>query len=221
MRPGTYLVTFTLPGFSTVQREGIELTSDFTATINAELKVGALEETITVTGESPIVDTQSITQRTVMTREVLDAIPTGRNIQAVGIMIPGTSLSLGGGGALSRDVGGSGGMQQSPLQSRGSTDAVQTIEGHAPEQPRGQRLLQRRLLERRELPGAQLRHRRRLGRDGAGRRPHQHGAADGGNTFRGSVFGNYTGEGWQANNLRSNLQGSLRSTRTMRSPTSA
>src|SRR5262245_15999934 len=129
LRPGTYLVTFSLAGFSLVKREGIEITSDFTATVNAEMKVGTLEETITVTGESPVVDTQSITQRTVMTREVLDVIPSGRNIQAVGIMIPGTSLSLGGGGALSRDVGGSGGLQQSPLILRGSGDAVQTIEG--------------------------------------------------------------------------------------------
>src|SRR5207247_5091627 len=84
---------------------------------------------ITVTGESPVVDTQNITTRTVMTREVLDAIPTGRNIQAVGIMIPGTNIALGGGNALSRDVGGSGNLQQSPLQYRGSADTVQTIEG--------------------------------------------------------------------------------------------
>ena len=129
LRPGVYTVKFELPGFTTVVREGIELTSDFTATINVDLKVGALEETLTVTGESPIVDTQSITQRVVMTQEVRDALPTGRNIQAVGIMIPGTALALGGGGALSRDVGGSGNLQQSPLQYRGSGDTVQTIEG--------------------------------------------------------------------------------------------
>jgi hypothetical protein len=129
LRPGIYTVTFTLPGFSVVKRENVELTSDFTATINADLKVGALEETITVSAESPVVDTQSITTRTVMTREVMDAIPTGRNIQAVGIMIPGTSIAVGGGGALSRDVGGSGNLQQSPLQYRGSADTVQTIEG--------------------------------------------------------------------------------------------
>ncbi|MBZ5556380.1 MAG: carboxypeptidase-like regulatory domain-containing protein [Acidobacteriia bacterium] len=126
---GTYTVTFTLPGFSTVKRENVELTSDFTATISADLKVGSLEETITVAAESPVVDVQSITTRTVMTREVLDAIPTGRNIQAVGIMIPGTAIAVGGGGALSRDVGGSGNLQQSPLQYRGSADTVQTIEG--------------------------------------------------------------------------------------------
>ena len=129
LRPGTYSVTFSLPGFNTVKRDGIELTSDFTASINAEMKVGAVEETITVSAESPVVDVQNITTRTVMTRDVLDAIPTGRNIQAIGIMIPGTSLSLGGGGALSRDVGGSGNLQQSPLQYRGSADTVQTIEG--------------------------------------------------------------------------------------------
>src|SRR5688572_1106756 len=129
LRPGVYTVKFELPGFTTVIREGIELTSDFTATINVDLKVGALEETLTVTGESPIVDTQSITQRVVMTQEVRDALPTGRNIQAVGIMIPGTAIAQGGGGALSRDVGGSGNLQQSPLQYRGSGDTVQTIEG--------------------------------------------------------------------------------------------
>jgi hypothetical protein len=129
LRPGTYSVTFTLPGFSTVKRDGVELTSDFTAAINADMKVGAVEETITVAAESPVVDVQNITTRTVMTRDVLDALPTGRNIQAVGIMIPGTAIALGGGGALSRDVGGSGNLQQSPLQYRGSSDTVQTIEG--------------------------------------------------------------------------------------------
>jgi hypothetical protein len=129
LRPGTYTVTFTLPGFSVVKRENVELTSDFTATINADLKVGALEETITVSAESPVVDVTSITTRTVMTRDVMDSIPTGRNIQAIGIMIPGTSIALGGGGALSRDVGGSGNLQQSPLQFRGSADTVQTVEG--------------------------------------------------------------------------------------------
>ena len=60
LRPGTYSVTFTLPGFSTVRREGIEIAGTFVATVNGDLKVGALEETITVTGETPIVDVQSV-----------------------------------------------------------------------------------------------------------------------------------------------------------------
>src|SRR5690242_1489885 len=59
LRPGTYTLTFTLEGFSTVKREGLELPSNFTMTNNAELKVGALEEALTVTGSSPVVDVQS------------------------------------------------------------------------------------------------------------------------------------------------------------------
>src|SRR3712207_225187 len=59
LRPGTYTVTITLPGFSTYRREGIELSAGFTANVSAELKVGSLEETVTVTGASPIVDVQS------------------------------------------------------------------------------------------------------------------------------------------------------------------
>ena len=78
LRPGTYSVTFSLPGFNTVKREGIVLNSDFTATVNGELKVGSVEETITVAANSPLVDVQSITTRTVMTREVMDTIPTGQ-----------------------------------------------------------------------------------------------------------------------------------------------
>ena len=59
LRPGTYSVTVVLPGFTTLKREGIELSGNFVATVNADLRVGALEETVTVTGESPIVDVQS------------------------------------------------------------------------------------------------------------------------------------------------------------------
>src|SRR6059036_992643 len=60
LRPGAYTVTFTLPGFSTLRREGIELTTGFTATVNAELKVGALEDKVTVTEQAPMVDTQNL-----------------------------------------------------------------------------------------------------------------------------------------------------------------
>jgi hypothetical protein len=218
LRPGTYTVTFTLPGFGTVKREGVELTSDFTATVNAEMKVGTLEETITVTGESPIVDTQAITQRHVMTREVLDVLPTGRNIQAVGIMIPGTSLAVGGGGALSRDVGGSGQMQQSPLQYRGSGDTVQTIEGLrlnnlcAQGAYSGIYWNDASFEEISYITGADS---TEMGQGGirVNMVPR-----DGGNQFRGQVFANWAGEAWGSDNCgapgvgqpcsRSNLTGS-------------
>src|SRR5260370_38195761 len=54
LRPGVYTVTFTLAGFAVVKREGLELPSNFTMPVNAELRVGTLEETLTVTGESPV-----------------------------------------------------------------------------------------------------------------------------------------------------------------------
>ena len=88
LRPGVYKVTFTLSGFTTLVRDGIELPSDFTATINAEMKVGALEETVTVSGSSPLVDVQSSQQTVNLKREVLDALdfmrqPDMRLLQAV------------------------------------------------------------------------------------------------------------------------------------------
>jgi hypothetical protein len=71
LRAGTYSVTFTLTGFSSVKREGVELTGSFTATISADMKVGTLEETITVTGETPIVDTQSVRRQTTISNELI------------------------------------------------------------------------------------------------------------------------------------------------------
>ena len=84
LRPGSYAVTFTLAGFSTVRREDIVLTGSLAALVNAELRVGALEETITVKGESPIVDVVNAKQQNVLYNEVIAAIPTARdNFSAV------------------------------------------------------------------------------------------------------------------------------------------
>jgi hypothetical protein len=102
LRPGTYAVTFTLTGFSTVKREGIELTSAFTANVNADMKVGTVSETITVSGESPIVDTQNVVQKQTSSREVMDALPTDRNFVSFAAMTPGVIV-----GGVSQNVGGS------------------------------------------------------------------------------------------------------------------
>ena len=118
LSPGIYTVTFSLPGFSTVRRDGIELSGNFTATINGDLKVGALEETITVSGASPLVDVQSLTRQTVFTREVLDALPASHNIQSAAVMIPGVTVS-GLVGQTGRDVGGTSKLQQPSLVFRG------------------------------------------------------------------------------------------------------
>jgi hypothetical protein len=88
LRAGTYSVTFSLNGFSTLKREGIELTGVATTTINADLRVGALAETITVTAESPIVDVQSVRRQTTVTGDVLNVLPTARAYGAVMQLIP-------------------------------------------------------------------------------------------------------------------------------------
>jgi hypothetical protein len=120
LRPGTYMVTFTLPGFQSVRREGIQLPAEFTATINAELKIGELAETITVTGQSPIVDTTTAVHTQVLDRELIDAIPTGRTMQGMGQLIPGINLNL-------PDTGGARAMQQTYMSTHGMTTANNTV----------------------------------------------------------------------------------------------
>jgi hypothetical protein len=77
LRPGVYTVTFTLTGFRGVRREGIELISDFTAQVNAQLGVSGVEEVITVAAAAPAVDVQGVSTPTIVTRETMDALPTG------------------------------------------------------------------------------------------------------------------------------------------------
>ena len=88
LRPGAYTVTFSLAGFSTVRREGVQLTANFTATVNAELGVGSVSETITVTGEAPLVDTRSSIQQTSLQDDTLNQLPTTRKMGAFAAFLP-------------------------------------------------------------------------------------------------------------------------------------
>jgi hypothetical protein len=105
LRPGEYAVTFALPGFSGVKRDGIQLTTSFTATVNVELSVGALEETIVVSGQAAAVDTRNVVQRQVLTEEVRSALPIGRSIQTMAAIIPGM-VQTAGNRPSGQDVGG-------------------------------------------------------------------------------------------------------------------
>jgi len=114
LNPGTYTVTFTLSGFSTVKREAIQLTGSLTATIDVEMRVGSLEETLTVTGESPIVDVQSIKQQRVIDDESIKSIPGQRSYHNLVVLVPGLSVgntqNVGGiNGPAPLNVGGHGG----------------------------------------------------------------------------------------------------------------
>src|SRR3989441_4391767 len=99
LRPGTYTVTFTLPGFTTVTRDGIELSGTFIATVNVELRVGSLQETVTVTGETPVVDTQSTKTQETLQNDVIASIPTGRQYYSLTTLVPALNVQ-------GNDVGG-------------------------------------------------------------------------------------------------------------------
>jgi hypothetical protein len=115
LRPGTYQITFTLTGFATVVRDNVELPGNTTVPISVDLKVGSLEESVTVSGESPLVDVQNAQRTHVLERSVLDALPSTRNMQTVGAPIPGVKLSR-------PDVGGSQGMEQAYMRTHGADD---------------------------------------------------------------------------------------------------
>jgi Carboxypeptidase regulatory-like domain len=97
LRPGVYTVTFTLSGFTTVRRESIDLPTSFTATLNVEMPVGGVAETVSVTGGAPTVDTQNVLQQRVLSSEVLENIPSNsRTPQAFILLTPGvTNVRLG------------------------------------------------------------------------------------------------------------------------------
>ena len=125
LRPGEYEVTFSLPGFANVVREGIVLSGDAVANVDAQMPIGTVEETITVTGESPVVDIQSVTRREVMTSAMIEALPQGRHVTMIGAVMPAVNQTG------TKDVGGLTTMQQTavPLAAYGSRDMALEIDG--------------------------------------------------------------------------------------------
>src|SRR5262245_24292431 len=132
LSPGAYRVKFELQGFRSFDRTDIAVSASFVATVNAKLEVGNVSETITVTGESPTVDTKSNVQQTVMAQDVLEGVPTGRDPWSVAKLIPGVQVGT-------YDVGGTQSFQQSSLSSHGSStnDVSYNIDGATVNWPGG------------------------------------------------------------------------------------
>ena len=126
LESGEYAVTFSLPGFSSVIREGIILSAGFTASINIQLIVGAVEETITVTGASPVVDVKNVSQQRSINREILDTVPNGKTYQSLGATIPGINLGDAYGATI--DVGGQSGQNHAQMSIHGGLGDDQQIE---------------------------------------------------------------------------------------------
>ena len=212
LRPGTYSVTFTLTGFNAVKRDGIELTVDFTATVNAELRVGAVAETVTVTGESPLVDTQSVTQHKSLSSDVINALPTGRSFQNLSVLVPGVTLGAGN----IQDVGGTGGERYQTLSVHGSrSDLMPLVINGMPYNNMNNTgggynttlVINTGTVQEMTVTTSGLSAESRSSGVLTNTIP-----KEGGNTFRGSVFTNFANDKFQANNLTQDLvnQGLLR-----------
>ena len=200
LRPGTYVVTFSLPGFSTLRREGVELPANFTMTLNGEMRVGALEESITVTGATPVVDVQSTQRTQVLNRDLLDAIPTARNYSGLAALMPGVRSS-------NTDVGGNQQMEQIYMTVRGSrqTDTTIQVDGMMLNSLMNDGQVQAYFSD-----GAQAEmsfQTSAVGADvsGGGVRINMI-PKDGGNVFSGSAFVGGTRGSWQADNVTDELR---------------
>jgi len=201
LRPGTYTLTFNLPGFSSVKKEAIELQSNFTSTINAELKVGAMEETVTVSGESPVVDVQSNSKAQVLPRDVLDAVPTAHTIQGVGQLVVGVTLTA-------PDVGGSQAMQQTyfTVHGLGAAQTSLMMDGMIINGLQGDGAIQ---TYTNDAGNQEM-----VYQTGGGTVDSPTGGVkinmipkEGGNRFSGSLFQGYESSSLQTNNLSSRLSG--------------
>jgi hypothetical protein len=120
LAPGSYTLTFELTGFSPLRREGIVVQVARTARIDVELGVGTLEETVTVSGESPVVDVSSTVTQTNISRDLYEAIPTGRSPWVMAGLVPGVVT-----GRL--DVGGTEGAQQYNIEAFGSANSQKSF----------------------------------------------------------------------------------------------
>jgi len=200
LRPGTYDVRFTLTGFSTFKRDGLELSGTFVATVNAEMKIGSLEESITVKGETPVVDVQSAKQQQVVNKDLLDSIPTGRTHNQIVSLIPGMSVS-------SQDVGGSAGVQTfGSGQIHGSTtqDGRLQTDGLSVGYNGGSaNMYMSNASAAREIVVSTA---GGLGEVDTGAVVVNVVPRDGGNTFSSSVFANYAGASFSSSNYTTDLQ---------------
>jgi hypothetical protein len=201
LRPGEYKVTFTLPGFTTVVRDGIDLPASFTATVNVQLNVGELQETVTVTGEAPAVDVRSASTDAVLKTELLESIPAVRSPQGYVALTPGMTaagITSTGGGREEMDTATNGShIWESVFQIDGiSTSSVQAPGG-------GNNTFR---ISQNYVAEINV-------RTAGGSAEQQHGGTvtnivpkQGGNVFSGMFYSELTNDGMQGSNLTDGLR---------------
>lgn len=207
LRPGVYSVVFALPGFTSIKREGVELPASFMATVNAELGVGGVQETLTVTGQSPTVDVHNVVQQRVLSEEVREALPTARSLQTMATNIPGM-VATATNRPSGQDVSGTSGDRGQIMihGSRGGDMTIQ-LDGLSWNLALGAGAAQGFTLNPAEAlefvyEVAAIAADTMTGGVRANVIP-----KDGGNRFGGSFFGAYAGGGLQSDNLTEELRG--------------
>lgn len=201
LRPGIYRVDFHLPGFAPLVRDAIELTSAFTATVNVELSLATLEEQVTVLSGSSVVDVQNVVRQQVITRAMMDAIPTSKTFNSMAALTPGVQAQV--------DVGGTRGEHAGRLAIHGSRpfDMQYDLDGMAVHSgiSRGGNnfdfYANNGSIEEVALQVGGMSAESEVGGLRINMIP-----KDGGNTFRGSLATNYTNDALQSSNLDDTLR---------------
>src|SRR4051794_10831957 len=208
LRPGVYTVAFALAGFATLKRERLELRTNFTAQVDVELTVSQLQETITVTGSTPLVDVRGATQQRTVSRELLDTVPTAKSALGIAALIPAVVEP-----PNAQDVGGSKGERsvritvhggktfdsrqlQDGMRYNALTPGIGSLEGTGRGYYANPLAVQEVIVDLGTMGSAEY----SLGGAQINGIP-----KTGGNTFTGSFFLAGTGSGLQSNNLDDDL----------------
>lgn len=202
LRPGTYTVTFTLTGFSTVKREGITLGTGFTATVNVAMQVGSLEETITVSGAAPVVDTQNMRKQETLNTNELEALPSGNiGLQTLAYVTPGFA-------ATQADVGGTRdtwSAQGNYTLYHGKTGTRASFDGFRNQYFIGAASGVGYITDQGNIQELQLETSGMGAESGSGSTSLNAIPKSGSNTFAGGLDGYFSNGGMQGSNVRSNL----------------
>jgi hypothetical protein len=199
LRPGVYSLTFTLTGFTPLRRQGVVVSSNVNLPVNVELKIGGIEETLTVSGQAAVVDVRNSSRTAVLPRDVLDALPTSRTYTTAGAIIPGIKLTK-------PDIGGTQAVQQAYPVSHGMVnhgDNIMLVDG-MPVKLNGttsQAYTNFSMVEEVTYQTTGI----AADTSGGGVRVNMI-PKDGGNQYRGHVFFGGSSGNWQANNIDDDLR---------------
>ena len=205
LQVGTYAVEYQLQGFSTVRREGVEISSGFTANIDTQLAVGGVEETVTVTGATPTIDIQNVNTQSALDDETLNVLPQAGTIASFSALTLGVST----GGAGRHDVGGSAGqMGASSVHNNRRGDQKMSMEGMNTNNTNAQNGGNNHAGQHFNMEGIQevvIAHSGMSAETETAGLQVNYIPKDGGNTFSGSGRATFTNEDFQSDNLSQEL----------------